>query len=203
MKLGTWFVPEGFGGANYPDWMKYLGFYLDFNYHRLNFRRQNIAVTHTETWVDGGFTQSGPGTLWSNGTAATLAFMFAGRYGFLSDSEVPFGRLQPYLAVGPAILFTSQKAGSSIPLLGGAACATGSPSFKDSDSDTVICLAAEAGLSWMALKNVSIDLSFKYRYAQPRFTYEKIEPVTGVRTNIGLNPAYNLLSCQLGVAYHF
>ncbi len=39
LKLGTWFVREGFLGLNYPDWMKYLGFYLDFSYHRLDFRR--------------------------------------------------------------------------------------------------------------------------------------------------------------------
>ncbi|MBI4962379.1 MAG: hypothetical protein HY913_03810, partial [Desulfomonile tiedjei] len=30
LKLGTWFVKEGFLGYSYPDWMKYFGFYLDF-----------------------------------------------------------------------------------------------------------------------------------------------------------------------------
>jgi opacity protein-like surface antigen len=205
VKLGTWFVKEGFLGYNYPDWMQYLGFYLDFNFHRLNFRNQIINSTHTVTFPKGGgFSGFGKGSLWSEGTVATLAFMFAGRYGFLGDSEVPFGRLQPYVAVGPGILFTSQRANSFIPMVA-AACATGSPApiGKDEDSDATICLAAEAGLRWMCLKNVSVDLSFKYRFAQPRFTYAKVEPITQLPTTIGLNPTYNLFSGQIGVAYHF
>ena len=32
LKLGTWFVPTGFLGYNYPDWMKYFGFYTDFSF---------------------------------------------------------------------------------------------------------------------------------------------------------------------------
>ena len=31
VKLGTWFVPTGFLGYNYPEWMKYFGFYTDFS----------------------------------------------------------------------------------------------------------------------------------------------------------------------------
>src|SRR5208337_4515249 len=33
LKLGTWFVKEGFAGySGYPDWMKYFGFYTDFSF---------------------------------------------------------------------------------------------------------------------------------------------------------------------------
>jgi hypothetical protein len=40
LKAGTWFVPQGFLGFNYPDWMKYLGFYLDLSFNRLEFPHQ-------------------------------------------------------------------------------------------------------------------------------------------------------------------
>jgi len=101
LKIGTWFVREGFLGYQYPDWMKHFGFYLDFNYHRLNLRPQNAS------YFDGVTTQRY--TFDSNGTVATLAFMFAARYGFYPDSAAPFGRLQPYLGLGPALLFASQR----------------------------------------------------------------------------------------------
>lgn len=32
-KLGTWFSKEGIPKIDYPDWMKYVGFYFDFNFH--------------------------------------------------------------------------------------------------------------------------------------------------------------------------
>ena len=38
VKVGTWFTQQGFLGASYPEWMKYLGFYLDCSYHPQNFR---------------------------------------------------------------------------------------------------------------------------------------------------------------------
>jgi hypothetical protein len=54
----------------------------------------------------------------------------------------------------------------------------------------------------MALKNVSIDISFKYRFAEPTFRYSFAVPFTPA-TGITLNPTYHLFSGQLGVAYHF
>ena len=187
LKVGTWFVPEGFLGYNYPAWMKYLGFYLDFSYHRLNFGRQ-----HGTNIVPGvaNFTDS----FFSEGQAATLAFMFALRYGFLPDEEVPFGRLQPYLAVGPAIFFSSQR-----PLLYSAV-----PwSYEaDSDSSVNVALALEAGLRWMALKNVSLDASFKYRYVCPGYQYTGFDR-NGMLMDLSFNPNLNLFSFQVGAAYHF
>ena len=37
-KLGLWFTQEGFLGGPYPEWMQYLGCYLDLNYHNQNLR---------------------------------------------------------------------------------------------------------------------------------------------------------------------
>jgi hypothetical protein len=39
IRLGVNFVPTGTLGCNYPDWIKYFGFYTDFTYHILNVSR--------------------------------------------------------------------------------------------------------------------------------------------------------------------
>lgn len=194
LKIGTWFVKEGFLGFNYPDWMKHLGFYLDFSFHRLNLSSRSSGTSFNNFGVvTNNFSES-------EGTAATLAFMFAGRYGFLPDSEVPYGRLQPYVAVGPAILFATQEPHIIFDPLGQAGGPFGLK--PGSDSTATICLAVEAGLRWMALKNVSIDASFKYRHAAPQFNYHFQADFTPA-TSVTLNPTYNLFSGQLGVGYHF
>jgi len=210
LKIGTWFVKEGFLGFNYPDWMKYLGFYLDFSYHRLDFQRQtsSTAVTHT-FGAFGPSVGTAPNEFFSEGTAATLAFMFAARYGFFPDAEVPFGRLQPYIGVGPAILFSSQQptlqVGSYITNGGGLTVVVfGQNQFDPgSDSNASICLAAEAGFRWMALKNVSLDVSFKYRFAEPTYSYTFTDPFDNARKSFSLHPTYHLFSGQMGAAYHF
>jgi opacity protein-like surface antigen len=190
LKLGTWFVPTGFLGYGYPDWMKYFGFYTDFSFHRLDARRQQFGFFDPT----GAFV--GNADFHSEGTVATWAFMFAARYGFFPDSEVPFGRLQPYVAVGPAVMFSTQR-----PKLDNGV--NFSPGSADS---TDICLAVDAGLRYMCLKNVSVDLSFKYRYAKPSYDYTGFggtgeEGIGQVHTTY--SPTYNLFSFQLGVAYHF
>jgi len=220
LKIGTWFVKEGFLGINYPDWMKYFGFYLDFMMHRLNYR-QSLGTFQGNTSVSiNGQTLltlpfAGDAQLNSEGLAPTLAFMFAARYGFLPDSEVPFGRLQPYVAVGPAILFASQEPSLTVTQIT-SVNGVPIPAFPvnqtgklGSSSDVTIALAMEAGLRWMALKNVSIDLSFKYRYARPTFNYDvtsfNLSPINipGRAGSISMDAAMHLFSGQMGVAYHF
>lgn len=200
LKIGTWFVKEGFLGFNYPDWMKYLGFYLDFSYHRLNLEHQ--TARYRENFF--GLRSRGALDFSSEGNAFTLAFMFAGRYGFFPDAEVPFGRLQPYLGVGPAILFTSQQPRFNFNSYTGPFF-TSNMDFP-SQSVTTIALAVETGLRWMALKNVSIDASFKYRFAQPSFTYNVSQGDNNFFTaphSVTMDQTYHLFSFQLGAAYHF
>jgi hypothetical protein len=223
MKVGTWFVKEGTLGYDYPDWMKYLGFYLDFSYHRLNFANQPLGSLQSTFRVNSG---AALGTKFpttvdplfgtkssSEGDVATLAFMFAARYGFLRDDEVPFGRLQPYIAVGPAIFFSSQQfvIGAVRPFPFIPLQFTGYTAKMGTASATNIGLAAETGFRYMALKNVSIDISFKYRYAQPSYSYTLLDPWNNIqdpgnplnRTSVTMSPTYNLFSGQVGVAYHF
>jgi hypothetical protein len=198
VKAGTWFTDQGFLRAPYPEWMKYLGFYLDFSYHRHNFRTRN-----------GNTIASGPGTtaatrniFETNGNTVTLAFMFVGRYGFLGNDEVPFGRLQPYFAVGPAIMFTTQD----ITLSSQALTARGFVPFTlnpGSETAVVPALAVEPGVRWMASKNVSLDLSFKFRWAHPSFNYGYLDPLSATNESVTFHPQYLILSLQLGAAYHF
>ena len=195
IKLGTWFVPTGFLGYNYPGWMKYFGFYTDFSFHRLVVRN---AQGHETDYLNGNFNATYPVDFKSEGTVATWAFMFAARYGFLSDREVPFGRLQPYVAVGPAIMFSSQQPTINFTTIGGGGPRTSGQSSTD------IALAVDAGLRYMCLKNVSIDLSFKYRYANPSYSFSGVDNTLGnAPVTYKYEPAYNLFSGQLGVAYHF
>ena len=193
VKLGTWFVPTGFLGYSYPDWMKYFGFYTDFSYQTLNARRQAIATLPAPAF--------GTLDIQSEGMVATWAFMFAARYGFFQDSEVPFGRLQPYVAVGPAIMFSSRNLKVSAP---GINTNTGlnvlSGIGLGTTGATNIALAADAGIRYMALKNVSFDISFKYRYAKPSYDFSDI---SGSGVSIDFQPTLNLFSGQVGVAYHF
>jgi opacity protein-like surface antigen len=193
LKIGTWFVPTGFPGYHCPDWMKYFGFYTDFSYQRLDIADHRITLLSS---IAGPLPNS---TFRSQGNCATLAFMFAGRYGFLPDSEVPFGRLQPYVAVGPAILFSTREMAVIARSATGAVVGGGD---HGSQSSVDIALMAETGLRCMVLKHVSLDLSFRYRHANPCYTYQFQDAIGFYGTHI-YDPSYDLLSVQVGTAYHF
>jgi hypothetical protein len=141
MAIGYDFVNSGFGAANYPDWMKYFSFFTDVTYNKLNISPQTINIL-------------GPGGVAAVNTTKTLhgyevawSFMFMAHFGFLGDSEVPSGRINPYLAVGPALLFSG---------LG-------------DQTGTNVALVVEPGVRFMCLKNVSIDTAMRWRYAAPSY----------------------------------
>jgi hypothetical protein len=203
LKIGTWFVKEGFLGYSYPDWMKYFGFYLDFSYHRQDMKRTDGRTFIRTSDIGQGI---GVNHFFSEGHTATLAFMFAGRYGFLPDSEVPFGRLQPYLAVGPALLFASQQPKLEVDntTMSGGPILLSRTWNGGARSGVFIALAVDAGVRWMALKNVSIDVFFNYRYAQPSFSYTANDVFAGFSPgSFTLQPTYHIFSGNVGAAYHF
>jgi len=201
LKIGTWFVKEGFPGFNYPNWMKYLGFYLDFSFHKLGIQRSigSQKMFTTFTYRPSGFQYY---KFFSQGTLATFAFMFTFRYGFRPDEKVPFGRLQPYVGVGPAIFisrirptirfFTWSRPGEIF--------SSGYYGLS-SESSVNVGLALEFGLRWMLLKNVSMDSSLKYRYVQTNYNFDFV--ANGFSHKLKVDPAYHLVSFHVGVAYHF
>ena len=156
--IGYDFVKEGFGGYNWPDWMKYFSFATDFTYNRFDTRKQNLATTVDGVSVPGGVTFPQ-----AEGYMAAWTFLFMAHYGFLPDSEVPAGRLHPYIGVGPCVLFSGLNLGD---------LDTGAGNQVGSKSSVNVALVTEAGLRFMALKNVSLDAAFRYRWASPTYGFE-------------------------------
>jgi len=205
LKIGTWFSREGFPHVDYPDWMKYLGFYLDLNYHEFFFL-QGAGSRRMDITPSPGFLHFQNYKLLGNGNIMTLGFMFAFRYGFNPTEKVPFGKIQPYVAVGPAIMITG--IGPSL-------------MFQPSDqymfftvfnkiprtftgsyqSLVSLGLETELGVRFMITRFLSIDTSAKYRYSRPSTNYDL--SIDGFTHHLHFAPQFNLFSIQAGVAYHF
>lgn len=194
LKCGTWFVEGGTWGADYPDWMKNMGCYLDYSYQSLDFDSQN--GTKTLQWPTGPYTYEYCAD--SSGEAHAVALMWAYRWGLAPDTGMPFGRWQPYVAVGPAVYFSSQHPTATSPPTGP------DRKFDDfgSDSSVDFGLEAELGLRWMVRQDISLDASVKYRYAAPCYDYSVVDEY-GWRHEVEMDVTYELMSFQLGAAYHF
>ena len=203
LRAGTWFVPGGFLGLNYPPWMRYFGCYVDFSYHRLDFSRD---VDSQPLYYGGTLKSFDENKFDSDGQAFTLAFMFCGRYGFFPSDKVPFGRLQVYAGVGPGLFIATQgvnlETRSYRPRVGIFTPYTdiSPPSSKTS---VTVCLVTDVGLRWMIRPRLSLDFFFRYRFAQPSFVYDYTNPVSLKPTTFRMDPVLHLYSFNLGLAYHF
>jgi hypothetical protein len=138
-RLGAWFVPEGALGLNYPQWMRSLGFYTDISIQQINSDRSSLQGT---------------------GYVATWGFIPVVRLGFVKDDEVPFGRFQPYLGIGPAIFLArfNNFSGSKV-----------SPA-----------LMVDGGLRYMFNRKFSLDLCLRYRYARQNVIYKLVSGMAGL-----------------------
>ena len=106
-------------------------------------------------------------------------------YGFMPDSEVPTGRINPYIGIGPAIVWTDLD--FKIPTF---------PPVSGSHSANAmnVALVVEPGIRWVVMPNVSIDTAMRWRYSQPSWS----EGIVTVKAN-----PLSQLAFLLRANYHF
>jgi hypothetical protein len=151
--IGYDFVKEGFLGRDWPNWLKYFSLALDLTYNNFSQPAQDVKAV---------IPRNPPRRLvtihidQANGYMLELSLFFIAKYGFLPTPEIPFGRLIPYVGVGPGIVFS--------------VVATSHAFFVDNSSDSCeLAIFTEAGVRYMMWRNVSLDAAFRYRYVFPSY----------------------------------
>jgi len=178
------FEPAVVGGLKFGYFLKsipYLGLEAETNYAHNNVREQRVTLSRP---VEGATQAILPTDDW---VTWTLALHIVGRYGFLPDQEVPFGRLQPYVGLGPGLVMV----------------------YDEVDAAKNFAIDAMAGLRYMLLKNVSAFVEYKYSHQfDVELESHAFVPV-GANGTLGYlqrgtaHFTYDSHRIVLGVAYHF
>ncbi len=179
-KIGYWFTRKSVFGLQMPSWLKYFGFELDISYQSLHWPAQDVKVEPVNYIKH----------MWVNASALTAAFLFLARYGFFPDAEVPFGRLQPYIGMGPSIFVSNTYAN-----LG--------KDFRSTEAD--LGFAVEAGLRYMIYPRISLFGAFRYRY-QPNHVGADdsiLDFAPASWSYVEMQSTYQFYDLIFGVAYHF
>jgi opacity protein-like surface antigen len=178
-----------------PIW-DYFGWCFDISYQRYSLSQQSGTFQRT-TWVNGDLFSQGAGTgaLQGDGSIFTLAFLVNARYGFLPTTEIPFGALQPYVGVGPALVVNRFDPKIMFTGFNGAPV-TGALDFNGETSVNA-GLAVEAGMRYYPFQHVFLDLSYRYLYTRPDFSF------TSNTAGMKLGTTINNSAVRFGVGYAF
>ena len=179
-----YFVDKGVLRYDWPDWMKNISIALDVTHNQLAFGHQTTNfICQDPDW----------GTLSLpefNGYVLTFSLLFKYRFPLIKQPDFPDGRLFLYVGAGPGISYSYLEANNNI---------LGNDSAVGHGTATSPTLVAESGISLFVVKDVSIDLFFRYRYSAPR--YEFNVGVCGAPLYVKFdNNSYN---AALRIAYHF
>lgn len=188
LTVGYDFINQGFLGRDWPFWMKYFGVMLDVTYENLSFDQQVVMVREQRNLyhLDTG-PKNYPAYI-SGGSSSMVAFspMVSLKYGFLPNAENPFGRLQPYVGVGPGFVISN-------PEINGWA--------TEEKNKLDVALVVETGLRYMIFRNVSLDAAFRYRTILTKFGNSYYVP--GVSGVIDLDWDPHLFNALFRLSYHF
>jgi opacity protein-like surface antigen len=175
--------------------MKYVGVNLDFSY-------QNLNLQHQTGYFREGIAGGNAGLSSSAGHLSTLGLMVNGRYGFFPNPEVScLGQLQPYLGVGPVLGIASLSPTFSLTNFTNYGQQVNIPineTHKFSSRTSVFpALGVEAGLRYLPLRNVYLDVSYRYLYGQPSFSF------SNANSRFNMDPTFNNHSLRIGAGLMF
>ena len=121
-------------------------------------------------------------------TVLPVSMLLMARAPLLTSPDYPHGRLQPYVAAGPSLVFTSlsEFLGAQVP-----------PPAVLEDSSVDLGLDARAGAGWHLTK--SFVLFAEYRFTQVSPTFEDRIPAGRAR----FEPTLRTHHMSVGVSYRF
>ena len=134
------YQPGILGGIKFGrffDALPWLGLELETNFSRHNIRGNQGRISPP---VPGGPTNVLTGPDWF--MIWDMQCNLLARYGFLPDKEVPFGRLQPYVGVGPGFEVIYGK----------------------TDSAKNFAIMALSGIRYMCTQNIAVFCEYKFSY---------------------------------------
>lgn len=176
---GQQFEPAVVGGLKIGYFLQsipYLGFEAETNYSNNYVYRQRVSLSRP---VRGSSKAVLPTDDWATWT---MALHVVGRYGFLPDAEVPFGRLQPYVGLGPGLVVI----------------------YDEVDAAKNFAVDVMAGVRYMMLKNVSAFVEYKFSQQwDVELESHSLVSRGGVVQRGTATFDYASHRIVLGVAYHF
>jgi opacity protein-like surface antigen len=142
-----------FAGARAGYWLDFAGLNLDVSWFRPD--PNDTAVV--------GFIGTTP--IFSVPIQADLNVVSVGinamfRLQFFKSTDVPEGRLQPYMFAGPTLFISTLDAEATFPVLG---------RVSDSDTNLSIGVTAGGGVTFMLMKNVGLFAEYRFTHAHPEF----------------------------------
>ena len=174
------FDPSAVGGVKigyFFNSFKFLGLEFETGAGRSPVPRQNVTLSSP---IAGSNKAVLPSDTWTN---FYPALHLVGRLGFLPDQEVSFGRLQPYVGIGPILLFNAHQSATAVNW----------------------GLDVMAGVRYMVLKNVSAFLEYKYTRVWDSDLLGQTLFISNLNTRFTGNAVYDfeIHNIVVGAAYHF
>lgn len=127
----------GFKFGRFFDSYPWFGVEVETNFSRNNIRGNQGRISPP---VPGGPTEALGGADWF--MTWDTQFSLLARFGFLKDKEIPFGRLQPYMGIGPGFEVIYGKV----------------------DSAKNFAIETQAGVRYMCTQNLGIFVEYKFSY---------------------------------------